>query len=127
MADERGMSVVLCHTILTVNINMHCVTAKFILPLLTSEQQEQFVAICQELLHQANNKDDFLKNIVTGDETWFYGCDFETGNTFLTLDVKIFPETHKGTPGLLRHLGDYHFLHLQGHATQFVPKYQTVA
>jgi hypothetical protein len=117
-ADKRGMSVVLCYTILTVNITMHCVTAKFIPPLLTSEQQEQFVAICQELLHQANDKDDFLTNIVTGDETWFYGCDFKTGKTFLTVDIKIFPETHNSTPNLQKRLGDYNFLQLQGHGTQ---------
>jgi hypothetical protein len=32
----------------------------------------------QELLDQANSDENFLKNIVTGDETWVYGYDVET-------------------------------------------------
>lgn len=75
MAVECGMSVALCHTILTEKINTYCITAKFIPQLLTGEQQEQCGAICQELFHQANNEENLLKNIVTGDETWFYECD----------------------------------------------------
>jgi hypothetical protein len=39
---------------------------------------EQRVAISQELLHRANDEENFLKNIVTGDETWVYGYDVET-------------------------------------------------
>lgn len=32
----------------------------------------------QELLDRANDDDNFLKNIITGDETWVYGYDVET-------------------------------------------------
>jgi predicted AAA+ superfamily ATPase len=57
---------------------MHRVAEKFVPRLLTDEQKEQHVAISQELLDQAHSDENFLKNIVTVDETWFYGYDVET-------------------------------------------------
>jgi histone-lysine N-methyltransferase SETMAR len=34
--------------------------------------------VSQELLNQANKDENFLQNIITGDETWVYGYDVET-------------------------------------------------
>jgi hypothetical protein len=53
-------------------LNLHHITAKSIPWLLTNNQKEQYVAISQELLYQAN----FINN-VNCDETWVYGCDNE--------------------------------------------------
>jgi hypothetical protein len=78
VADECGISVGLCHTILTEKLDTHRVAAMFVLQLLTDEQKEQHVAMCQELLHRANNEKKFLKNIVMGDETWVYRYNVET-------------------------------------------------
>jgi outer membrane lipoprotein-sorting protein len=36
------------------------------------------VDVSQELLNQANEDENFLKNIINGDETWVYGYDIET-------------------------------------------------
>ena len=57
---------------------MRCVSAKFVPRLLTDEQKENRVEISQELLADANGNENFLKNIITGDETWVYGYDVET-------------------------------------------------
>ena len=46
--------------------------------LLTDDQKENRVEISQELLASANGNENFLKKIVTGDETWVYGYDVET-------------------------------------------------
>jgi hypothetical protein len=46
--------------------------------LLTDEQKQIRVDVTQELLNRANEDENFLKNIITGDETWVYGCDVET-------------------------------------------------
>ena len=46
--------------------------------LLTDDQNENRVEIGQELLANANGNENFLKNIITGDETWAYGYDVET-------------------------------------------------
>jgi len=37
--------------------------------LLTNDQKENRVEIIQELLSNANGNENFLKNIITGDET----------------------------------------------------------
>jgi hypothetical protein len=47
-----------------------CVAAEFVQLLLTG--------ICQELLYRTNEEETFLKNFMTGEETWVYGYDFET-------------------------------------------------
>ena len=50
---------------------------KFVLHLLIDDQKENCVEISQELPANANGNENFLKNIITGDETWVYGYDVE--------------------------------------------------
>ena len=57
---------------------MRRVSAKFVPRLLTDDQKENHVEISQEVLANANGNENFLKNIITGDETWVYGYDVET-------------------------------------------------
>ena len=57
---------------------MHCVAAKFVPRLLTPEQKEQHVAICQELRQRALDDTSFMSRVITGDESWAYGHDPET-------------------------------------------------
>jgi len=57
---------------------MRRVSTKFVPRLLTADQKENRVEISQELLASANGKETFLKDIITGDETWVYGCGVET-------------------------------------------------
>ena len=53
---------------------MRRVSAKFVLRLLTdNDKKENRVEISQELLADAHGNENFLKNIVTGDETWVFG------------------------------------------------------
>ena len=56
---------------------MHRIAAKFVPRLLTDDQKQNRVDVSQELLDRANG-DNFLKKIITGDETWVYGYDVET-------------------------------------------------
>jgi len=46
--------------------------------LLTDDQKENRADIGQELLVNTNGNENFLKNIITGDETWVYRYDVET-------------------------------------------------
>jgi len=39
---------------------------------------ERVHSVIHELLANANGNENFLKNVVTGDETWVYGYDVET-------------------------------------------------
>jgi hypothetical protein len=56
-------------TILTSDLNMHRVGAKFVLRLLTPEQIEHRVAICQELSQRAVDDPSFMSRVITGDES----------------------------------------------------------
>ena len=78
VADEVGISTGSWHQILTEKLQMCRVSAKLVPRLLTDDQKENHVEISQELLASANGNENFLKKIITGDETWVYGYDVET-------------------------------------------------
>ena len=60
------------HTILTCDLNMPRVVAKFVPRLLTPEQKEHRVAICQEFRQRAVDDPSFMSRVITGDESWVY-------------------------------------------------------
>lgn len=57
---------------------MHCVTAKFVLRILTVDQKQQCVSVSEELRQIASDDAAFLSRVIAGDESWIYGCDPET-------------------------------------------------
>jgi hypothetical protein len=62
VVEEVGISVGSCHPILTRKLQLHCVSAKFVPPLLTDGQQENLVNISQDMLANADADENFLKN-----------------------------------------------------------------
>jgi hypothetical protein len=54
---------------------MHRVSLKFVPRLLTQDQRDSRIAICQELLDRASEDENFPKRTRKGDETWVYGYD----------------------------------------------------
>jgi hypothetical protein len=56
---------------------MHRIPAKFV-RLLTHKQKPKRVTVKQELFDRSNVDENFLKNAITGDETWVYGYDIKT-------------------------------------------------
>ena len=77
IADEVVISIGSCHQIFTEKLHMCCIIAEFMPYLLTDDQKETHVEISQELLASASGNENFLKNTITGDETWVYGYDVE--------------------------------------------------
>jgi len=77
VADKVGISIGSCHQMFTEKLKMCHVSAKFVPRLLTDDQKENCVEISQELLPYANGNENFLKNIITGDEM-VNGYDVET-------------------------------------------------
>jgi len=67
-----------CDAILTEDLQMKHVCAKFVPRLLTDDQREQRQTIARDLFGRSCEDVQFLKNIVTGDESWVYGYDPET-------------------------------------------------
>ena len=57
---------------------MHRVAAKFVPRVLTEDQKANCINISQEMLGRVSVHENFLKTIITGDETWVYGYDVET-------------------------------------------------
>jgi hypothetical protein len=58
-------------------LEMHHVVPKFVPCLLTQDQRDSCIAVCQELLDRTSEDENFLKRIVSDDETWVYGYDAE--------------------------------------------------
>jgi len=78
IADDCGISVGSCGVILTDDLHMKRVCAKFVPRLLTGEQREQRQTIARDLFERSYKDVQFLKNTVTVDESWVYGYDTET-------------------------------------------------
>jgi hypothetical protein len=64
--------------ILTENLNMRLIAAKFVHRLLTNDQKQRRVKMCLELREKANEDSAFFSRIITGDKSWIYGYDPET-------------------------------------------------
>jgi hypothetical protein len=65
------------HLVLTKNMYMRRVSAKFVPRLLSQEQKELRPSILLELHDRANLYSGFLRSLITGDESWVYGYDPE--------------------------------------------------
>ena len=52
--------------------------AKFVPQLLISEQKEHHAAVANDLIQTATNEPDFLKEVITRDESQVNGYDLET-------------------------------------------------
>jgi len=78
IADDCGISVGSCDAILTDDLHMKLVCTKSVPHLLTDDQREQHQIIARDLFERSYQDVQFLKNIVTGDESWFYGYNPQT-------------------------------------------------
>ena len=67
-----------CQRILTEELGMHCVRAKFVPRILTADQMQQRVSVCTELRQLASDDETFLSRVITGDESWVYVYEPET-------------------------------------------------
>jgi len=78
LCTEVGIGYGSCQRILTEQLNMHRIAAKFVPRALTHDQKDSRVAICQELKETVINDPTLLLNIITGDESIVYAYDPET-------------------------------------------------
>ncbi|KAE9523287.1 hypothetical protein AGLY_016235, partial [Aphis glycines] len=77
VANEVGISIGTCHSILSNELDMRRMTAKLVPTLLMEEQIEHRIEVCLELKNRVSYDPNFIKSIITGDETWVYGYDPE--------------------------------------------------
>ena len=73
-----GVSWSSCQRILTEELHMKRVAAKFVPRLRSEDQRANCLDVCHEMKDQLKTDPDFLSKIITGDESWYYGYDPET-------------------------------------------------
>ena len=73
LEEDLGIPKTIIWEILTPNLQMTHVCAKFISKLLSAEQKKLSLEIAQDNLEMVNNDDTVLKKVITGDESWVYG------------------------------------------------------
>jgi AraC-like DNA-binding protein len=78
IAEEVGISTGSAHSILTEDLHMCRVVMKFVPKLLSQEHQQLRLEVAWDMLECVNGDPEFLKTVITGDETWVYGYDPET-------------------------------------------------
>jgi hypothetical protein len=67
LADTIGISYGVCQEILTENLNMCHIAAKFVCRLLTNDQKQRHINVCLELREKANKDPTFITSFITGD------------------------------------------------------------
>ena len=68
LVEEVGISTDSVHSILTDDLAMRRVSAKFVPKVLTMEQKQLRLEVSQDMLDYANSDPEFLKFVITGDE-----------------------------------------------------------
>ena len=67
-----------CQRVLTEQLGMHRVAAKFVPRILTADRKQQRFNVCTELRQLVSDDEAFLSRVITGDESWVYGYDPQT-------------------------------------------------
>ncbi|KAJ4426259.1 hypothetical protein ANN_27071 [Periplaneta americana] len=70
VSEETNLSWSTVQRILTEELHMRRVSAKFVPSLLTDDERENRVRVCRDLMSEMQNGPNFLKRIVTGDECY---------------------------------------------------------
>jgi [histone H3]-lysine36 N-dimethyltransferase SETMAR len=78
LEDDLGIPKTTVFEILRDELGLRRVSAKFVPRLLSTDQKENRLAVADELFEVANDDPNFMKTVITGDETWVYGYDPET-------------------------------------------------
>jgi len=60
------------------DLNMQRVAAKFVPRILTTEEKKWRFSVATNMMQEAESDENFMGQIITGDETWVYRYDLET-------------------------------------------------
>ena len=85
-----------CQRILTEELHMKRVAAKFVPLLLSEGQRANRLDVCREMKDQLKTDPAFLSKIITGDEPWCYGYDPETKQQSIQRKSASSPRPKKG-------------------------------
>ena len=60
------------------------------------------MSVATNMLQKAESDENFMGQIITGDETWVYGYDPETKRLVFAVEVCLFPEAKESAPGAVK-------------------------
>ena len=75
IASELNLNHTTVHQILTQELAMRKLCAKIVPKNLTIEQKDNRKDLCLHLLERIQSDRNFLKNVITGEETWVFEYD----------------------------------------------------
>jgi hypothetical protein len=78
LSDKLGLSFGSVQSILIEDLGTKCISVKFVPQLLTAKQNKSHLAVARDLLQCANQDTNFMKTIITSDESWDYQYNPET-------------------------------------------------
>ena len=79
----------------TQDLGMQCAVTKFVLWFLLPEQKKHPVAVANDLFQTSTNEPDFLKKVITGDESQVYGYDPERKSQLFPWKLPVSPHPKK--------------------------------
>ena len=116
--------------ILTQDLDMKCLIAKFVPQLLLPEQKEHSAAFANNLIQTTSRESDFLQKVITGDESCIYNYEYD-----LEMKAKSYQWKSPGSP-CLKNVHQSHskiknmltvFFHPEGVVHhEYVPSGQTI-
>ena len=110
IAEELEFGYGTCQRVLTEELGMHRVAAKFVPRILTDDQKQQRINVCAEVRQLASDE-TFLSRVITVDESWVYGYDPETKRQSSQWKSPTSPRPKKGQTGEKQSQEhDHHFL-----------------
>jgi hypothetical protein len=84
-----------CQHILSDELNMRRIAAKFVPRLLTDDQKQHRLEVSMELKEQVRNDPDFLSKVVPGDEVGFMGTTLKENSNHPSGSVYLHPSRRK--------------------------------
>ncbi len=78
IAEELSINKDTVWSIITENLEMRKVCAKMVPKLLSEDQKQQKVTVCQDIIERLEDDPDLLGSVITVDESWIFEYDPET-------------------------------------------------
>jgi hypothetical protein len=99
LTDTVGISYGVCQEILTENLNVCYIAAKFVPRLLTNDLKQWHISVCLELWDKANENAAFtsISRIITSDKSWIFRLWFRNKATVVAVEEPTITKSKKGT------------------------------
>ena len=98
LEEKLGIAKTYIHLILTEHLGMTRVVAKWVPKLLSEQQKLARSQVCRTLIKAWQHEKDYLKRIVTGDESWFHFYDQNLNFRAANGKEKMKPRQSKPSP-----------------------------